>query len=83
MKTEKRYTNDLELHLKQVWMLPNINDKRLVALDLVNNMQFKGKADSFISAINKARTAAKIDEICTNIVMAGEGFGSSKPKFKN
>lgn len=44
---DKRYMNDLEAWVKQVWMLPNIEDKKLVALDLVDNMEFKRKADAF------------------------------------
>lgn len=75
---DKRYMNNLELHLQQVWLLPDLEDKRLVALDLVNNMEFKGKADQFIVKIKECVKPEKIDEICTNLVLAGEGFGFRK-----
>ncbi len=76
--SKKRYMNDLSLHLQQVWMLTTLEDKKLVALDLVNNMQFKGNADSFIHAINTSTTTTRIDTLCTDLVMAGEGFGAKK-----
>ena len=40
---DKRYMNDLEAQVKQVWMLTNLEDKKLIALDLVDNMEFKKK----------------------------------------
>lgn len=40
---KKTYMNDLESWVKQVWMLPNLEDKKLVALDMLNHMAFKKK----------------------------------------
>ena len=71
---DKRYMNDLEAWVKQVWMLPNIEDKKLVALDLVDNMEFKRKADAFKVKINSARSGEVIDKLCTDILLSGEGL---------
>jgi ribosomal protein S3 len=71
---DKRYMNDLEAWVKQVWMLPNIEDKKLVALDLVDNMEFKRKADAFRVKINSARSGEVIDKLCTDILLSGEGL---------
>lgn len=71
---DKRYMNDLEAWVKQIWMLPNIEDKKLVALDLVDNMEFKRKADAFKAKINSARNGEVIDKLCTDILLSGEGL---------
>lgn len=71
---DKRYMNELEAWVKQIWMLPNIEDKKLVALDLVDNMEFKRKADAFRVKINSARNGEVIDKLCTDILLSGEGL---------
>lgn len=71
---DKRYMNDLEAWVKQIWVLPNIEDKKLVALDLVDNMEFKRKADAFRIKINSARNGEVIDKLCTDILLSGEGL---------
>ena len=71
---DKRYINDLEAQVKQVWVLPNIEDKKLVALDLVDNMEFKRKADAFKVKIKSARNSEVIDKLCTDILLSGEGL---------
>ena len=71
---DKRYINDLEAWVKQVRMLPNIEDKKLVALDLVDNMEFKRKADAFKIKINSARNGEVIDKLCTDILLSSEGL---------
>lgn len=71
---DKRYMNDLESWVKQVWMLPEIEDKKLIALDLVNNMEFKRKSDAFKAKINSARSGEIIDKLCTDILLSGEGL---------
>ena len=71
---DKRYMNDLEAWVKQVWMLPMLEDKKLVALDLVDNMEFKKKAPEFKAKIIGARSGAVIDKLCTDILLSGEGL---------
>lgn len=73
---DKRYMNDLEAWVKQIWMLPNIEDKKLVALDLVDNMEFKRKADAFRVKINAANSGTIIDKLVTDILLSGEGLKS-------
>ena len=73
---KKRYINDLESWVKQVWLLPSIEDKRLVALDMLENMEFKGKIDIFRNKIKTARTSNIIDKLCTDILLSGEGLKS-------
>lgn len=71
---DKRHMNDLEAWVKQIWMLPNIADKKLVALDLVQNMEFKKKAPQFEAKILAAKSGAVIDKLCTDILLSGEGL---------
>lgn len=68
---ERRYINDLESWVKQIWLLPSIEDKRLVALDMLDNMEFKGKIDVFKNKIVTARTGNIIDKLCTDILLSG------------
>ena len=73
---DKRYMNDLEAWVKQVWMLPALEDKKLIALDLVDNMEFKKKAGEFRAKIVSARNGAVIDKLCADILLSGEGLKS-------
>lgn len=71
---ERRYINDLESWVKQIWLLPNIEDKRLVALDMLENMEFKKKIDIFRVKITTARSGLIIDKLCTDILLSGENL---------
>ncbi len=71
---ERRYINDLENWVKQIWLLPNIEDKRLVALDMLENMEFKKKIDIFTVKIKNARSGLIIDKLCTDILLSGENL---------
>lgn len=75
---KKKYMNDLESWVKQVWMLPNLEDKKLVALDMLNNMAFKKKIDEFKAKIYNAKTGAVVDKLCTAILLSGEGLKVKK-----
>ena len=71
---DKRYMNDLEAWVKQVWMLTNLEDKKLIVLDLVDNMEFKKKAGEFRAKIASVRNGVAIDKLCADILLSGEGL---------
>lgn len=64
----------LEQHAKQVWMLPTIEDKKLILMDMVNNFDHKKNIDKFIALITKTNTAKKLDELAANIMLTGSGL---------
>lgn len=71
---DKRYMNDISSWVKQVWMLTSIEDKRLIALDMLNAMEFKKKNEQFRVKIINAKTGAVIDKLCADILLSGEGL---------
>ena len=71
---DKRYMNDLEAWVKQVWSLPELEDKKLIALDMLNHMAFKKKIEDFKHKIYNARDGKIIDKLCTDILLSGEGL---------
>ena len=75
--TAPREIKDLKEYAQQVWMLPILADKRLVALEMVNNFEFKAKANHFITLINKS-SATKLDILVGDIILAGEGLSVKK-----
>jgi len=75
MKNQKQM-RDLQDWAKQVWMLTTLEDKKVIALDMVNNFEFKAKANAFETQINKARSLDKLDMLVGNIVLAGEGLAA-------
>lgn len=76
----KRDYNDLQDWAKQVALLPSIEDKKLVALDIIDNFEFKSKVAKFKHLIENARTGDKIDQTVFDIVLASEGLGTIKSK---
>jgi len=75
MKDQKQM-KDLQDWAKQVWMLTTLEDKKLVALDMVANFEFKAKANAFETQINKTKSLDKLDMLVGNIVLAGEGLAA-------
>ena len=57
-------------------MLTNLEDKKLIALDLVDNMEFKKKAGEFRAKIASVRNGAVIDKLCADILLSAEGLKS-------
>ena len=70
----KKYMNDLESWGKQVWLLPELEDKKLIALDMLNHMAFKKKIEDFKYKIHNAIDGKIIDKLCTDILLSGEGL---------
>ena len=66
--------NDLESWVKQVWLLPELEDKKLIALDMLNHMVFKKKIEDFKHKIYNTRDGKIIDKLCTDILLSGEGL---------
>lgn len=67
--------NNLQDWAKQVWMLPDLEDKKAIALDMIDNFAFKAKADKFRALVNKAKTGTSIDKLVGDIVLSGDGMG--------
>lgn len=72
--TERKQIKDLTEWARQVWMLTDLADKKAIALDMVDNFEFKAKAAMFIQKIEKARSGGAIDKLVSDIALAGEGL---------
>lgn len=70
----ERDIRDLKDWAKQVWMLPSLEDKKVIALDMVNNFQFRTKSADFINKINSSKSPNALDKLVGDIVLAGEGL---------
>lgn len=71
---EKREIRNLKDWAKQVWMLSDLNDKKLIAKDMVDNFEFKSKSDEFKTKIDKCNSGDRLDKLVGDIVLAGEGL---------
>jgi len=66
---------DLKDWAKQIWILESLEDKKLIAKDMVDNFQFKTKANDFKVKIDNMKSKNKLDSFVGDIVLVGEGLG--------
>lgn len=63
---------------QQVWMLSELEDKKLVACAMVDEFDHKNKIGYFKNQIQACYNGTQIDQIVTNIMLFGSGLGSYK-----
>jgi phosphatidylserine/phosphatidylglycerophosphate/cardiolipin synthase-like enzyme len=61
----------LQEYAKQVWMLSSIEDKKLVAHEMIDAMLFKKQQGKFRILLDRMNCTTKIDELVANITLVG------------
>ena len=61
----------LKDYAQQVWMLTDLADKKLVALEMINEFEYKGKQAVFKVQLERMRTTTKVDEFAANLALIG------------
>lgn len=64
----------LQDYAKQVWMLPEIEDKKLILKDMVMQFTFKKKQTQFLVLIESIVECSKLDKLASDITLAGAGL---------
>ena len=65
----------LKDYAQQVWMLKTLEDKKLVALEMINQFDHKKKSLIFKKNISECLSVNKLDEMVSNIMLTGMGLG--------
>lgn len=72
---EKKFIGkDMSDYVRQIWMLDSLEDKKLIALDMLDNLDFKGRNSTYKVQIEKMYNPTQLDRFVSNLSMAGEGL---------
>ncbi len=63
---------DLTQDIKAVWAQPNLEIKKEMLRDTIEGLVTVKKIPGYLNALERAKTGLKVDELATNISLAGE-----------
>lgn len=68
---------NLESYVKEIWAAPDLETKRMKAVQMAEQFEVGGK-ESFIDSIMTAPTTKAVDQIATNALLKGEGMSTKR-----
>jgi hypothetical protein len=59
--------------IQAIWAESNIDKKKALLVELVDNFQYKAKQAHFMEAIDKAKSLARLDKLSADLLLVGDG----------
>lgn len=61
---------NLEQYAQQVWNASDINQKKLVLLEMIDNFKYKTKQDHFRDIVNSTSRSVRLDRLAADLMLA-------------